>query len=60
MGILFADRRKSSCVLGAAIAIFADRRDRDRRRKKSPISDMPDIGDFFRRSLAIKFAAIGE
>ena len=36
------DRRKSPSVPGAAIAIFADRRDR---RIKSPISDMSDIGD---------------
>ena len=39
---LYADRRKSPSVPGAAIAIFADRRDR---RIKSPISDMSDIGD---------------
>jgi len=32
----------SPSVPGAAIAIFADRRDR---RIKSPISDMSDIGD---------------
>ena len=45
LAILYAhrrDRRKSPGVPGAAIAIFADRRDR---RTKSPISGMPDIGD---------------
>ena len=36
------DRRKSPGVPGAAIAIFADCRDR---RLKSPISGMSDIGD---------------
>ena len=36
------DRRKSPGEPGAAIAIFADRRDR---RIKSPISGMSDIGD---------------
>ena len=36
------DRRKSPGVPGAAISIFADRRDR---RIKSPISSMSDIGD---------------
>ena len=36
------DRRKSPGVPGAAIAIFADRRDR---RIKSPISGMSDMGD---------------
>lgn len=38
--------RKSPGVPGAAMAIFADHRDR---RIKSPISDKPDIGDFIRR-----------
>ena len=45
LAILYADRldrRKSPSVPGAAIAIFADRRDW---RIKSPISDMSDIGD---------------
>ena len=45
LAILYAgrcDRRKSSGVPGASIAIFADRRDR---RIKSPISGMSDIGD---------------
>ena len=44
LAILYADRRdwrKSPGVPGAAIAIFADRRDR---RIKSPISGMSDIG----------------
>ena len=36
------DRRKSPGVPGAAISIFADRRDRC---IKSPISSMSDIGD---------------
>ena len=39
---LYADRRKSPGVPDAAMAIFADRRDR---RIKSPISGMSDIGD---------------
>ena len=45
LAILYADRRdrrKSPGVPGAAIAIFADHRDR---RIKSPISGMSDIGD---------------
>ena len=45
LAILYADRRnrwKSPGVPGAAIAIFADRRDQ---RIKSPISGMSDIGD---------------
>ena len=45
LAILYADRgdrRKSPGVPGAAIAIFADRRDR---RVKSPISGMSDISD---------------
>ena len=45
LAILYADlrdQRKSSGVPGAAITIFAGRRDR---RIKSPISDMSDIGD---------------
>ena len=42
LAILYADRQKSPGVSGAAMAIFADRRDR---RIKSPISGMPDIGD---------------
>ena len=45
LAILYADsgdRRKSAGVPGAAIAIFADRRDR---RIKSSISGMSDIGD---------------
>ena len=45
LAILYADqrdRRKSPRVPGAAIAIFAVRRDR---RIKSPISGMSDIGD---------------
>ena len=45
LAILYADRsdrQKSPGVPGAAIAIFADRRDR---RIKSPISGMSDIGD---------------
>ena len=45
VAILYADRgdrRKSPGVPGAAIAIFADRRDR---RIKSPIFGMSDIGD---------------
>ena len=45
LAILYADRRdrrKSPGVPGAAIAIFAVRRDR---RIKSPISGMSDIGD---------------
>ena len=45
LAILYADRhdrRKSPGVPGAAIAIFADRRDR---RIQSPISGMSDIGD---------------
>ena len=45
LAILYADsrdQRKSSSVPTAAIAIFADRRDR---RIKSPISGMSDIGD---------------
>ena len=44
LAILYADRgdrRKSPGVPGAAMAIFADRRDR---RLKSPISGMSDIG----------------
>ena len=40
------DRRKSPIVLGAAIAIFANPRDRG---IKSPISGMSDIGDLIRR-----------
>ena len=40
------DRRKSQGVPGAAIAIFADRRDRP---IKSPISDMSDIGIHIRQ-----------
>ena len=49
LAILYADRgdrRKSSGVPDAAIAIFADCRER---RIKSPISGMSDIGDFIRR-----------
>ena len=49
LAILYADRgdqRKSLSVYGAAIAI-TDRRDR---RIKSPITDMPDICEFKRRS----------
>ena len=45
LAILYADRRdrqKSPGMPGAAIAIFADHRDR---RIKSPISGMSDIGD---------------
>ena len=45
LAILYADRgdrRKSPGVLGAAIAIFADHRDR---RIKSPISGMSNIGE---------------
>ena len=45
LAILYADcrdQRKSPGVPGAAIAIFADRRDR---RIKSPISGMSDIRD---------------
>ena len=45
LAILYAnrcDRRKSTGVPGAAIAIFADRGDR---RIKSPISGMSDIGE---------------
>ena len=45
LAILYADRRyrrKSPGVPGAAIAIFADHRDR---RIKSPISGMSDMGD---------------
>ena len=45
LAILYADRgnrRKLPGVHGAAMAIFADRRDR---RIKSPISGMSDIGD---------------
>ena len=45
LAILYADhhgRRKSPGVPGAAIPIFADRRDR---RINSPISGMSDIGD---------------
>ena len=45
LAILYGDRRKSPGVPGAAIAIFAVRRDR---RIKSPISGMSmmsDIGD---------------
>ena len=45
LAILYADRRyrrKSPGVPGAAIAIFADRRDR---RIKSAISGMSDVGD---------------
>ena len=51
MAILYADRRnqrKSPSMPGAAIAIFADRRDR---RIKSPISSMSDIADLIRRHL---------
>ena len=49
LAILYADRRdwrKSPGVPGAAIAIFADRRDR---RIQSPISGMSDIGDLIRQ-----------
>ena len=45
LAILYADRRdlrKSPGVPDAAMAIFADRRDR---RIKSPIAGMSDIGD---------------
>ena len=45
LAILYADRgdpRKSPGVSGAAIVIFADRRDQ---RIKSPVSGMSDFGD---------------
>ena len=41
------ERRKSPGLPGAAIAIFPDHRDR---RIKSPISEIPDICNFVRRS----------
>ena len=42
LAILYANQRKSPGLPGAAIAIFADRRDR---LINSPISGMSDIGD---------------
>ena len=42
VAILYADRRDRRGVPGAAIAIFAERRDW---RIKSPLSGMSDIGD---------------
>ena len=50
------ERRKSPGLPGVAIAIFPDHRDR---RIKSPISEIPDICNFYTPIVTIKIAAIG-